>query len=195
MHGAILAKVKAKKVKCVMKFGRGANEIDNLSKSSLSLFFGRRKDDYKVKLFRDYFKGRTVLGFFLPFSGALLSLFSGFFYLGFLSSRYYSPLVALFSVLAGAIFLLISLFPIISRWASIPLFALSFVALLWLIKDGYLYFSEAFYGGFSLSALFKMDPFFLYPMLGIVLAMALSEFGLYALDRKKQPKPQAKEAN
>ncbi len=148
-----------------------------------------------MNLFRTYFKGRTVLGFYLPFAGALLALFSGFFYFGFSASRYYSPMMAGFAIAAGVSFLLLSLFPAATRWASIPLFAFVFVAFLFLVKDGYLYFSEAFYGKFSLEALFKMDPFFLYPLLGSILSIILSEFGIYAPSRKKGIEPVAKEAN
>ena len=148
-----------------------------------------------MNLFRFFFKDRTVLGFYLPFAAAILALVSGFLYLGFSSSRYYSPLMSVFAIVGGASFLLLSLFPLTTRWASIPLFAFVFVAFLMLVKDGYLYFSEAFYGKFSLEALFKMDLCFLYPLLGSILAMVLSEFGIYAPSRKKGFQMEAKEAN
>ena len=148
-----------------------------------------------MNLFRSFFKERTVLGFYLPFVGSLLSLFIGFFYLGFSSSRFYSAFSGPFFIAGGALFLILSLFPLTSRFASFPLFGFVFAGFLTMIKDGYIYFSEVFYGGFSIAALFKMDPFFLYPLLGSIVVMILSEFGIYKPSRKKKESLVAKEAN
>ena len=65
------------------------------------------------------------------------------------------------------------------------LWLLSFLGFILFINTSYLYFSEVFYGGFSAEALANMDAAYIVCLLFFVLAIILSNIGMFMLGAKR----------
>lgn len=136
-------------------------------------------------MFTEFFKGRSIRGFYLPIVGAILSLAASIIYItGYTGTNYFHILAFLFPLFATIAFFGLILFPITEKYASLALGILSFLGLLFFIHAAYLYLSTVFYDGISMQAISNINPAFTLTLLFELIAIIFANIGIYVAPRK-----------
>lgn len=131
-------------------------------------------------MFAKFFSQRTIRGFYLPLAAALLSLIASIVYIaGYLNTSYYNVTAFLFPLLGFVFFVAMSLFKWTKNYAAIALELFTFLGFLFFIRYVYLYLSTVFYAGISFQAIGTLSPVFVIVFFFELVAIVLSNFGLY----------------
>lgn len=105
-----------------------------------------------------FFKNKTVAGFWFPAVAAMLSLVAaGVYYIGFNGGQYYHAEVLPYTIAAAAIFVVMSLIKPLAKLAALASGLTHFTALLTFINLSYMYLTEAFYDGVSFETIKDMN--------------------------------------
>ena len=138
-------------------------------------------------MFAQFFKNRTIRGFYLPCVAALLSLIASIIYIsGYMGSSYYNILPFLFPLIGAVLFFGLIFFKLTERFAALVNEIFTFLGFLFFIRYVYLYLSTVFYDGISLQAIANISPVFTCVLLFELIAIVLANFGLYIAPRKEE---------
>ena len=138
-------------------------------------------------MFAQFFKNRTIRGFYLPCVAALLSLIASIIYIaGYMGSSYYNILPFLFPLIGAVLFFGLIFFKLTERFAALVTEIFTFLGFLFFIRYVYLYLSTVFYDGISLQAIANISPVFTCVLLFELIAIVLANFGLYIAPRKEE---------
>ena len=138
-------------------------------------------------MFAQFFKNRTIRGFYLPCVAALLSLIASIIYIaGYMGSSYYNILPFLFPLIGAVLFFGLIFFKPTERFAALANEIFTFLGFLFFIRYVYLYLSTVFYDGISLQAIANISPVFICVLLFELIAIVLANFGLYIAPRKEE---------
>ena len=130
-------------------------------------------------------KGKAA-GFYLAASAALLSVVVAVVYaIGYAQSEYMSWTAFALALIAAIAFIGMSLFKITSPWASVALCAIDFISFLLYIHAVYMYLSEVFYGGVTLSAMVQLNPFFVVCSVIWLIAVIAGNVSIYIRQEKE----------
>ncbi len=130
--------------------------------------------------------GRTV-GFYLATATALLSLVTAIVYVvGYGDSEYMSWTAFALLLAAFAAFVGMTLFSVTVPWAPVALCGLDFIAFLLYIHAIYMYLSEVFYGGVTLSAMAQLNSFFVICTVFMLIAVIAGNVSVYLKQEKEQ---------
>ena len=128
----------------------------------------------------NFFRERTVRGFYFPLVAAILSLISSIVYISsYLSTSYYHITAFLFPLLGFIFFVAMSLFKWTKNYAAIALELFTFLGFIFYIRYIYLYLSTVFYDGISMQAIGNLSPSFVIVLLFELTAVVLSNFAIY----------------
>lgn len=112
-----------------------------------------------LEKFKDYFKTRDI-GFYFTMSVVLLSAVELIIYTVAFSpvtwETYMHWSVIFFIVMAIVLGIGLSIFNVTAPWAPAAATLMEFLSFLMFMRYGYMYFSQIFYSGFSLSLFFQM---------------------------------------
>lgn len=142
---------------------------------------------------KDYFKSKA-LGFYFTAAVVLLSFVQLIVYVAAFTpvswESYMHWTVIFFSVLAIVSGIGLSVFKATSSWAPAAATLMEFLSFLMFIRYGYMYFSQIFFSGVTLSLIFQMYYGYLVSIIFYVVTLGL---GVAAVSLK-QNKPEAVEA-
>lgn len=137
---------------------------------------------------KELFK-RKGLGFYLSAVAALLLLcvtvvYSVAFSLAENGNLVVHPEVVAVSFVGLAAFVALSLFSPTERYAGAALFVLSYVAFLLFVLNGYMYLTDVFYDGISLSAFGTLNGGYAFSLIGYIVVCVLSAVGVFMPQKK-----------
>lgn len=105
-----------------------------------------------------FFKNKTVAGFWFPAVAAVLSIAAaGVYYIGFNDTQYYHAEVLPYTIAAAVVFVALSLIKPLAKLAALASGLVHFSALLTFINLSYMYLTECFYDGVSLETIKDMN--------------------------------------
>ena len=141
------------------------------------------------KILKNFFKSKA-LGFYFTAAVVALSLVQLIVYVAAFTpvswESYMHWTVIFFSVLAILSGIGLALFKITSPWAPAAATLMEFLSFLMFMRYGYMYFSQVFYSGISLSLIFQMYYGYL---VSIILYIVIFGLGVAAMSIK-QNKPE-----
>ena len=119
-------------------------------------------------------------GFYVGAAAMLITIAQAVLYAAFFKqTAFFDSLAVVLSVAGAVAFLLASLTTYSSPYAPVALAAADFVGLLAFIKATYMYLSDAFYGGFSLSALSSLGGGYISVFLLFLLSCVAANVAVY----------------
>lgn len=142
---------------------------------------------------KNYFKSKA-LGFYFTAAVTLLSFVQLIIYIAAFTpvswESYMHWTVIFFSVLAVISGIVLSIFKVTSPWAPAAATLMEFLSFLMFLRYGYMYFSQIFFSGVTLSLIFQMYYGYLVSIIFYVVTLVL---GVVAM-ALKQNKPNETEA-
>ncbi len=139
-----------------------------------------------------FFKRRTVRGFYLPLFGALLSFVASLIYIfAYTGTNYFNIMAFLFPLFSVFGFIGLLLFSKTEKFASLCLCLFSFLGMLFFIHASYLYLSTVFYDGVTIQAILNINPCFVLTLLFELLTIVFGNIGVYVPPRKEQENKKA----
>ena len=146
-----------------------------------------------LKVVKEFFKSRA-LGFWFTTAAVILSVARLSVYIaGFTLpawESYFHWTVVFFSVVAIAAGIALSVFDTTAPYAAAATTLFEFLSFLMFMRYGYMYFSQIFFGGISLSLFFQMHFGYLWCILLYVAVFGIGIAGMFLKQSKKEAERQ-----
>ena len=137
---------------------------------------------------KNYFKSKA-LGFYFTMAVVVLSFVQLIVYVAAFTpvswESYMHWTVIFFSVLAIISGIGLSVLKVTSPWAPVAATLMEFLSLLMFVRYGYMYFSQIFFGGFSLALVFQMYYGYLVSLILYVCILGVGTASIFLKQTKR----------
>lgn len=129
---------------------------------------------------KNFLKNKSVGGFWIPAASLLPSVIVAIAYtVGFQGTKYASTAVAFLPLVASALFFILSATKWTAPFAAPAAGLVQFYTLLQFVSVSYMYLTEVFYGGVTMSAIGTMNKAWPITLILLIVNIVLCNIGFY----------------